>query len=109
MIPLPGTLLSKMAIDADLVRRLHAEDPFFRARADRYARLDDEIRAHEATPEPAAKYLEMLKKRREAILLELVDLLARTAPATQEPLWKVPPVQRTPEPKAAPARLWRWP
>jgi uncharacterized protein YdcH (DUF465 family) len=109
MLPLPGALLSKMAIDADLVRRLHAEDPFFRARADRYAQLDDAIRAHEAAPEPAAKYLAMLKKRREAILLELVDLLARTAPASQEPLWKVPPVQRTLQPKASPARSWRWP
>lgn len=109
MIPLPGALLSKMAIDADLVRRLHAEDPFFRARADRYAKLDDEIRAHEATPEPADKYLAMLKKRREAILLELVDLLARTVPVSQEPLWKVPPIQRTLQPKAPVARSWRWP
>jgi uncharacterized protein YdcH (DUF465 family) len=109
MIPLPGTLLSKMAIDADLVRRMHAEDPFFRARADRYAQLDDAIRAHEAQPVPAEKYLAMLKKRREAILLELVDLLARTMPVSQEPLWKVPPVQRTLEPKATPTRSWRWP
>jgi uncharacterized protein YdcH (DUF465 family) len=109
MIPLPGALLSKMAIDADLVRRLHAEDPFFRARADRYAQLDDAIRAQEASPEPADKYLAMLKKRRETILLELVDLLARTTPMAQEPLWKVPPVQRTLEPGPAPGRSWRWP
>lgn len=109
MLPLPGALLSKMAIDADVVRRMHAEDPFFRARADRYAKLDDEIRAQEAATSPADKYLAMLKKRREAILLELVDLLARTTPVSQEPLWKVPPVQRTLAPKAAPARSWRWP
>ena len=109
MIPLPGTLLSKMAIDADLVRRMHADDPFFRARADRYAQLDDAIRAQEAEPAPAEKHLAMLKKRREAILLELVDLLARTTPGAQEPLWKVPPVQRTLEPKAPPTRSWRWP
>jgi uncharacterized protein YdcH (DUF465 family) len=109
MMLLPGALLSNMAIDADIVRRLHAEDPFFRARADRYAQLDDAIRAQEAATEPADKYLAMLKKRREAILLELVDLLARTAPASQDPLWKVPPVQRTLPTQAVPSRLWRWP
>lgn len=109
MIPLPGALLSKTAIDADLVRRRHSEDPFFRARAYRYAQLDDAIRAHQATPEPADEYLAMLKKRREAILLELVDLPARTTPVSQEPLWKVAPVQRTLQHKAPPTRSWRWP
>jgi uncharacterized protein YdcH (DUF465 family) len=109
MIPLPGALLSKMAIDAEMVRRLHEEDPFFRARADRYAQLDDAIRAQEASPEKADKYLAMLKKRRETILLELVDLLARTTPASQDPLWKIPPIQRTLQAPSAPVRSWRWP
>lgn len=112
MVPLPGNLLSKMPIDADMVRRLHEEDPFFRARAERYAQLDDEIRDQESRPEAATtarKYLVMLKKRREDILLELVDLIAKTTPATQEPLWRVPPAQRTVQPPAPIARSWRWP
>lgn len=109
MVPLPGSLLTKMAIDADVIRRMHAEDPFFRARADRYAKLDDAIRAEEASPSKAEKYLAMLKKRRETILLELVDLLARKSPASQAPLWKVPPIQRTLQAPAPPPRSWRWP
>jgi uncharacterized protein YdcH (DUF465 family) len=90
MTPLPGALLSKMAIDAELMRRLHAEDPFFCARAERYAQLDDAMRAHETSPEPAGKYLAMFRKRREIILLELVDLIAEKSQTKTDTLWKVP-------------------
>jgi uncharacterized protein YdcH (DUF465 family) len=113
MVPLPGNLLTKMSIDADMVRRMHEDNPFFRARAERYAQLDTAIRDMEAQAEAATtarKYLIMLKKRREDILLELVDLIVKVTPAAQEPLWKVPPGSRgQPVTLAAPIRSWSWP
>lgn len=114
MVSLPGSLLSKMSIDADLVRRMHESDPFFRARADRFALLDDEIRDQELRPDAATtarKYLVMLRKRREAILIELVDLIASKTPEQQEPLWRVPSTPRAPpQPVATPSKqVFRWP
>ena len=113
MVPLPGNLLTKMSIDAEMVRRLHEDDPFFRARADRYAQLDAAIRDLEAQVEAATtarKYLIMLKKRREDILVELIDLIVKATPAAQDPLWKVPPAPRSQPIRAAPpVRSWSWP
>ncbi|MBC7520113.1 MAG: hypothetical protein H7268_03310 [Sandarakinorhabdus sp.] len=100
--------------DAAAVQRLYADDPFFRARADRYAQLDDAIRSQETTLEgvtSARKYLEMLKKRRDAILLELIDLSTKNIPAVLDPLWRLPaaapsiPSAASRNPKAP---TWRW-
>ena len=101
--------------DATSVQRLYADDPFFRARADRYAQLDDVIRSQETTLEgvtSARKYLEMLKKRRDALLLELIDLSTKNMPAALNPLWRLS-AAATPIPSAASRNLkaqsWRWP
>jgi uncharacterized protein YdcH (DUF465 family) len=101
-------------LDAETVRRLHSEDPFFRARADRYAVLDDLVRAQEATAEAtttARKYIEALKKRRDLILLELVDLIADKSSTKLETLWKVPAPLReaTPSINTPNTRTWHWP
>jgi hypothetical protein len=113
MVPLPDTLLAKMSIDAEMVRRLYEDDPFFRARAFRYAQLEQAIQEGEARSDAetiARKYLSMLRKRREDVLIELIDLVVKSTAVTQKPLWKVPPAQRSC--LAAPAsanRSWRWP
>lgn len=113
MILLPDTLLSKMSIDAEMVRRMHEDDPFFRARAFRYEQLEQAIHEAEAQADAkttAKKYLIMLKKRREDVLIELIDLVVKNTAVTQKPLWKVPPASHgmLSAPMAA-NRSWRWP
>lgn len=114
MVPLPGDLLTRMPIDAEMVRRIYENNPFFRARANRYAQLDEAIRGIESTAEAtttANKYMIMLKKRRDDIVLELIDLVANATPATQEAIWRVPPtgVRSSSLPTARVARSWHWP
>lgn len=101
-------------LDAETVRRFHSEDPFFRARADRYALLDDLVRAQESTAEAATtsrKYIEMLKKRRDMILLELVDLIAEKSQTKTDTLWKATPApsRSTPVSNKPNTRSWHWP
>lgn len=100
-------------LDAETVRRLHEEDPFFRARADRYNQFNAAIADVEASAEAATtarKYLEMLKRRREAVLSELVDLVAAKTPAQNATIWTAaPPAPHSVPTKPAPTRSWDWP
>lgn len=99
-----------MPIDAEMVRRIYEDNPFFRARADRHAQLDEAIRSLESSPEAmttARKFLTMLKKRRDDMVIELIDMVANATPANQDALWRVPPTggQGSDQVKGS----WRWP
>lgn len=113
MVLLPDALLAKMSIDAEMVRRLHEADPFFRARAARYGQLEQAIGEAETRADAettARKYLTVLRKRREDLLVELIDLIVRNTAETQQPLWKVPATPRAmPARPAGANRSWRWP
>lgn len=100
-------------LDAETVRRLHEENPFFRARADRYNQLNAAILAAEASVEAtttARKYLDMLKRRREDILSELVSLVAEKSPPQPLSIWDTVAQPNRPPAKPVPkARSWDWP
>lgn len=101
-------------LDAETVRRLHEENPFFRARADRYNQLNAAIMAVEASVEAttsARKYLDMLKRRREDILSELVSLVAEKTPPQPLPIWNTAAQSHhvVPTRPAPSTRSWDWP
>ena len=109
MIAVPPSLVAALGDDADAVTRLQEDDPFFRARADRYAALEMMIAglAATATGPAARKRVELLKWQRDQLLGELVAMVTGVwAPAAAVP-------KRAPEPavEASPPRpvAWKWP
>lgn len=94
----PGNLLHDLADPSAIPS--YEDNPFFRARLDRYNLLDDVIRTIESAANPPRKYLEMLKRRREELLADMVEIIANRSAPPPEP----PRPRQTTRPNP-----WRWP